>query len=96
MVHFVLDSAVTGTTRVFENTDYLRAEIINARVYGGMHYRNSGEVGARMGEQVAHWVVDFFFRPRLVGRLGKTDEHLRRPDVEFRQVDLTASLGGCA
>src|SRR5215475_7410693 len=27
-VHFVLDSAVTGTTHVFENTDDLRAEII--------------------------------------------------------------------
>jgi hypothetical protein len=65
MVHFVLDSAITGTTHVFENTDYLRAEIINARVYGGMHYRNSVEVGATMGEQVAHWVADFFFRPKL-------------------------------
>ncbi len=33
-VHFVLDSTVTGTTHVFENTDDLRTEIINARVYG--------------------------------------------------------------
>jgi PAP2 superfamily len=49
-VHFVLDSTVTGTTHVFENTDDLRTEIINARVYGGMHYRNSVEVGARIGE----------------------------------------------
>jgi hypothetical protein len=59
-VHFVLDSTVTGTTRVFENTDDLRTEIINARVYGGMHYRNSVEVGARMGEQIANWVASFF------------------------------------
>jgi hypothetical protein len=59
-VHFVLDSEVTGTTHVFENTDDLRAEIINARVYGGMHYRNSVEVGARIGEQVADWVATFF------------------------------------
>ena len=63
-VHFVLDSSVTGTMHVFENTDDLRAEIINARVYGGMHYRNSVEVGARMGERVADWVA-YFFRPRL-------------------------------
>jgi hypothetical protein len=59
-VHFVLDSTVTGTTHVFENTDDLRTEIINARVYGGMHYRNSVEVGARIGEQVADWVAYFF------------------------------------
>ncbi len=70
-VHFVLDSTVTGTTHVFENTDYLRAEIINARVYGGMHYRNSVEVGARMGEQVADWVA-YFFRPKD----GEIDEVL--------------------
>ena len=68
-VHFVLDSTMTGTTHVFENTDDLRAEIINARVYGGMHYRNSVEVGARIGEQVADWVA-FFFRPTR----GKIDD----------------------
>jgi hypothetical protein len=63
-VHFVLDSTVTGTTHVFENTDDLRTEIINARVYGGVHYRNSVEVGARMGEQVADWVAYLFRRKR--------------------------------
>jgi hypothetical protein len=63
-VHFVLDSTVTGTTHVFENTDDLRTEIINARVYGGMHYRNSVEVGARIGEQVADWVAYLFRRKR--------------------------------
>jgi hypothetical protein len=60
---------VTGTTRLFENTDDLRDEIINARVYGGMHYRNSVEVGARLGEQVADWVA-YFFRPKA----GKIDD----------------------
>jgi hypothetical protein len=63
-VHFRLDSAVTGTTHVFENTNDLRSEIINARVYGGMHFRNSVEVGARIGQQVADWVAYFFFQPK--------------------------------
>ena len=61
-VHFVLDSAVTGTTHIFKRTDALRVEIINARVYGGMHYRNSVEVGATIGEQVADWVDAHYFR----------------------------------
>jgi hypothetical protein len=73
-VHFVLDSVVTGATHVFDNTDDLRAEIINARVYGGMHYRNSVEVGARIGEQVADWVA-YFFRPKR----GKIGERLAAP-----------------
>jgi hypothetical protein len=61
-IRFALDSAVTGTTHVFKRTDDLRDEIINARVYGGMHYRNSGEVGATIGEQVADWVATNYFR----------------------------------
>src|SRR5262249_1143407 len=60
-VHFVLGSSVTGTTRVFENTNDLRAEIINARVYGGMHYRFSVETGAIIGERVADYVAGNYF-----------------------------------
>jgi len=60
-VHFELDSSVTGTTRVFENTNDLRAEIINARVYGGMHYRFSGETGVTIGEHVADYVAGNYF-----------------------------------
>jgi PAP2 superfamily len=61
IAHFVLDSSVTGTTRVFENTNDLRAEIINARVYGGMHYRSSVETGAALGAHVADYVAANYF-----------------------------------
>jgi hypothetical protein len=61
IVHFALDSSVTGTTRVFEKIDDLRAEIINARVYGGMHYRFSVETGAAIGEHVADYVAANYF-----------------------------------
>jgi hypothetical protein len=81
-VQFALDSAVTGTTHVFKKADDLRAEIINARVYGGMHYRNSVEVGATLGEQVADWVSGNYFRcianenddAANVGRRARQDE----------------------
>lgn len=62
IVHFELDSSVTGTTRVFENTNDLQAEIINARVYGGMHYRFSVETGAAIGEHVADYVDANYFQ----------------------------------
>jgi hypothetical protein len=73
VVHFVLDSTVTGTTHVFETTDDLRAEIIDARVFGGMHFRNSVEIGARMGEQVADWVA-YVFRHKL-GAMEEDDDN---------------------
>jgi len=62
-VRFALDSAVTGTTRVFASTRALTAEIIDARIYGGMHYRFSGKAGAHIGEQVADYVAAHYFRP---------------------------------
>lgn len=32
-------------------------EVIEARIYSGIHYRTSDEVGARVGRQVAHFVL---------------------------------------
>jgi hypothetical protein len=51
-VTFSLSSTVTGTTHTFTSTDALRTEIISARTYGGMHYRNSTTVGAQLGANV--------------------------------------------
>jgi hypothetical protein len=68
IINFAIDSAVTGTTRVFKNTSSLRNEIVNARVYGGMHYRFSGEAGANLGEKVAeHVAANCFRRSRWSG-----------------------------
>jgi hypothetical protein len=37
-------------------------EVIDARVYSGLHYRTSDEVGARLGRQVAQFVVHHALR----------------------------------
>ena len=39
-------------------------EVIDARVYSGIHYRTSDAVGARLGGQVASFVVDNALRPQ--------------------------------
>ena len=39
-------------------------EVIDARVYSGVHYRTSDTVGARLGAQVARFVVDHALRPQ--------------------------------
>ena len=33
----------------------LRKEIVNARIWGGLHYRFSGEAGVKLGVQVARY-----------------------------------------
>ncbi len=42
-----------NAVRHFATADDLRAEIVNARVWGGMHYRFSGEAGLKLGRDVA-------------------------------------------
>jgi PAP2 superfamily len=52
-----------GVTRRFSRlSDYVR-ESIDARVYDGVHYRTSGEVGAAMGRKIAEYTVQNFLKP---------------------------------
>jgi hypothetical protein len=44
-----------NSVRHFATADDLRAEIVNARVWGGMHYRFSGEAGVKLGTEVAQY-----------------------------------------
>lgn len=39
------------------------AEVIDARIYSGIHFRTADEVGARMGRQVAQFVLTHALRP---------------------------------
>jgi hypothetical protein len=53
---FTIDSTVAGVTtpvRSYSSFSEAIEEVIDARVYGGMHYRSSSEVGARMGRRAA-------------------------------------------
>ena len=52
-----------GTRRVSDLNDYV-AEIIDARVYGGVHFRQSALVGKKMGERIAEFVVKNYFMLR--------------------------------
>jgi hypothetical protein len=56
-----IDLTLTSTTvptmpsRHFATAQDLRTEIVNARNWGGLHYRTSGEVGVTLGQKVAHY-----------------------------------------
>ncbi len=50
-------------TRHFESLSQAADEAIDARVYGGLHYRSADEAGVRMGSQVGRYVFTHFLRP---------------------------------
>jgi hypothetical protein len=62
-VTITLSSTATGTTHTFHSTDEIIKEIIDARIYGGMHYRTSGVHGSVIGRRVARWVATHYFQP---------------------------------
>lgn len=52
-----------GVTRHWTRLEDLVQEVSNARIYDGVHYRNSTEVGNRMGEQVGSVVAKAYGLP---------------------------------
>jgi hypothetical protein len=55
--------AVPEVTRRFSRlSDYVR-ESIDARVYDGVHYRTSGEVGAGMGRKIGEYTMQNYLKP---------------------------------
>jgi NAD(P)-dependent dehydrogenase (short-subunit alcohol dehydrogenase family) len=57
-----LDPATNSMTasRTFATADDLRNDIVNARVWAGVHYRFSGEAGVKLGEKVARYDLSHF------------------------------------
>jgi hypothetical protein len=50
-------------TRSFDRLSDYVTEVINARIFDGVHYRTSGEAGAEMGRKIGIYTVENYFRP---------------------------------
>jgi hypothetical protein len=66
-VDFTLTSTSVPGFALFEHrftrTQDLIKEVIDARIFGGMHYRTSGVHGTVIANKVAHYVAKHYFRP---------------------------------
>ena len=65
-VGFSMDSNVAGVVspvRTYDRLSDALEEVLDARIYGGMHYRNSTRIGAHVGKQVSRFTTRHFFRP---------------------------------
>jgi hypothetical protein len=60
-VAFSAMSLNSGTTRKFDSFSEAVEEVVDARVWSGIHFRNAAEDGARIGEQVARWSERHYF-----------------------------------
>jgi hypothetical protein len=58
-----ITSVNAGETRHFDDAALIQAQVIDARVWSGIHFRTADEVGAGMGVEVANWALDHYFGP---------------------------------
>jgi hypothetical protein len=57
------DTNIAGRTRSFTRVSDAVEEIVDARVWSGIHFRNADEDGARIGEQIARYRAKHYFEP---------------------------------
>jgi len=62
----VTSDALPGQTRSFPNFSAALEEVVNARVFGGIHFRTDCEAGQTLGNSVAEYVIKHSLR-RLDG-----------------------------
>ncbi len=68
--HYGFDTTsptVPGVTRHYDDFDAFAEEGGVARILGGMHFRNSIEVGHRQGKSVANWILEHWLTPLDAG-----------------------------
>jgi hypothetical protein len=63
-IPFSAYSVDAGTTREFRSFSQATAEVIEARIWAGIHFRTAGVSGARLGQAVADHIARRHFRPQ--------------------------------
>ncbi|MFF4257349.1 vanadium-dependent haloperoxidase [Streptomyces sp. NPDC001663] len=58
-----ISSAVTGTTRTYTSARDYNRDVINARVWDGIHFRTSDIVANRVGTHIGAFTLDHYFEP---------------------------------
>ena len=57
-------STDSGTTRYFRSFSQALAEVIEARIWGGIHTRTADVEGAKIGKKVTAYMVAHYFKPK--------------------------------
>ncbi|MBV8954084.1 MAG: hypothetical protein JO179_08090, partial [Solirubrobacterales bacterium] len=67
-INATIPGAQTGATtlttaQTFTTVQDLTAQLVNARVWAGLHFRTSVLAGETLGTHVAHWTLQRYFQP---------------------------------
>jgi hypothetical protein len=56
-------SSALQVTRQFDTVKQVQDQVVDARVWGGLHFRSSVIAGEQLGNEAAAWIMARYFRP---------------------------------
>jgi hypothetical protein len=56
-------TSTLNVQRTFQTVHDIQSQVIDARVWGGLHWRSSVVGGETLGNEVAGWILSRYFRP---------------------------------
>jgi hypothetical protein len=59
----LISTAVPDAKRTYDSEKAVCQDVVDARIWLGIHFRSADVRGAQMGQQVADWAVDHYFKP---------------------------------
>jgi len=60
---FSVTSAAVNQTRTYQRFTDMAADVVNVRIYQGIHFRTADEIARQQGQHVADWAFSRFLRP---------------------------------
>ncbi|MFD5429080.1 vanadium-dependent haloperoxidase [Streptomyces sp. NPDC127084] len=62
-IDLTISSEATGTSRHYAYADRFNEDMIDARVWAGIHTRTADTAGCHAGDRIGHWTITHYFRP---------------------------------
>ena len=59
----LISTAVPGVQRFYDSGRALRQDVVNARIWLGIHFRTADTASRKIGRQLAAWTIENYFQP---------------------------------
>jgi hypothetical protein len=59
----LISTAVPGVERHYDSGRVLRRDVVDARIWLGIHFRFADTAARDMGRRIARWTIDHYFQP---------------------------------
>ena len=70
---FLVTSTPVNRTKTYHRFSDMADDVVDVRIYQGIHFRFADEVGRRQGRRAADWAFSHFLRPLEDDRKGRDD-----------------------